>query len=157
MARETWVQSQVESYQRLSIIRYGSRVKWSNRGKGVAPFPPPCCSSYRKGSLRVTLDYGRQHYFLLYLPLICTLWALLVWSVGFYGISTFVGHLTPFLCKEWVIFQTIQFSISMLLILLEPYQVLPLRARVDLGAMAIKGYSVFPKAPALLGPRHQIV
>ena len=42
MAWETWVQSQVESYQRLikwylmppcltlSIIRYGSRVKWSN-------------------------------------------------------------------------------------------------------------------------------
>ena len=48
MARETWVQSHVESYQRLkkwylmppcltlSIIRYGSRVKWSNPGKGVA-------------------------------------------------------------------------------------------------------------------------
>ena len=42
----------------LSIIRYGSRVKWSNPGKGVAPFPTPWCSSYRKGSLRVTLDYG---------------------------------------------------------------------------------------------------
>ena len=26
-----------------------------------------------------------------------------------------------------------------------PYQVLPLRARVDLGAMAMKGYSTFPK------------
>ena len=75
MARETWVQSQVESYQRLkkwylmppcltlSIIRHGSRVKWSNPGKGVAPFPTPWCSSYRKGSLRVTLDYGRQLYF----------------------------------------------------------------------------------------------
>ena len=74
MARETWVQSQVESYQRLkkwylmppclalSIIRYGSRVKWSNPGKGVSPFPPPWCSSYRKGSLRVTLDYGHQLY-----------------------------------------------------------------------------------------------
>ena len=76
MARETWVQSQVESYQRLkkwylmspcvtlSIIRYGSRVKWSNPGKGVALFPTPWCSSYRKGSLRVTLDYGRQLYLL---------------------------------------------------------------------------------------------
>ena len=65
MARETWVQSQVESYQRLkkwylmppcltlSVIRYGSRVKWSNPGKEVAP-------SYRKGSLWVTLDYGHQ-------------------------------------------------------------------------------------------------
>ena len=30
------------------------------------------------------------------------------------------------------------------------------RSRVDLGAMAIKGYSAFPKAPALLEPHHQI-
>ena len=44
----------------LSIIRYGSRVKWSNPGKGVAPSLTPWCSSYRKGSLRVTLDYGHQ-------------------------------------------------------------------------------------------------
>ena len=29
---------------------------------------------------------------------------------------------------------------------------LPLQARVDLGAMAMKGYSAFPKAPALLEP-----
>ena len=43
----------------LSIIRYGSRVKWSNPRNGVAPSPTPWCSSYRKGSLRVTLDYGR--------------------------------------------------------------------------------------------------
>ena len=38
-----------------------------------------------------------------------------------------------------------------------PYQVLPLQARVDLEAMAIKGYSAFPKTPALLEPHHQIV
>ena len=74
MAQETWVQSQLESYQilkkwylmpacyTLSIIRYGSRVKWSNPGKGVVPSPTPLWSSYRKGSLRVTLDYGRQIY-----------------------------------------------------------------------------------------------
>ena len=54
------VQSQVESYQRLkkwylmppcltlSIIRYGSRVKWSNPGKGVAPSPTPWCSKLSK-------------------------------------------------------------------------------------------------------------
>ena len=66
--RETRIQSQVESYQRLkkwylmppcltlSIIRYGSRVKWSNLGKGVAPFPTPQYSSYRKGSLQATFD-----------------------------------------------------------------------------------------------------
>ena len=34
---------------------------------------------------------------------------------------------------------------------------LPLRARVDLGAMAIKGYSALPKAPESLEPRHEIV
>ena len=39
-----------------------SRVMWSNPGKGVAPSPTPWCSSYRKGILRVTLDYGRQLY-----------------------------------------------------------------------------------------------
>ena len=49
----------------LSIIRYGSRVKWRNPGKGVASSPTPWCSSYRKRCLRVTLDYGRQLYFLL--------------------------------------------------------------------------------------------
>ena len=42
-----------------------SRVKWSNPGKGVAPSPTPWCSSYRKGSLQGTLDYGRQLYLLL--------------------------------------------------------------------------------------------
>ena len=45
----------------LSIIRYVSRVKWNNPGKGVAPSPRPQCSSYRKGSLRVNLDFGHQH------------------------------------------------------------------------------------------------
>ena len=36
----------------LSIKRYGPRVKWSNPGKGVAPFPTPRCSYYWKGSPR---------------------------------------------------------------------------------------------------------
>ena len=44
-----------------------SRVKWSNLGKRVMPSPTPWCSSYRKGILQVTLDYGRQLY-LLYCP-----------------------------------------------------------------------------------------
>ena len=34
---------------------------------------------------------------------------------------------------------------------------LPPRDRVSLKVMAIKGYSPFPKAPALLEPHHQIV
>ena len=33
---------------------------------------------------------------------------------------------------------------------------LTLRVRVDLEAMAMKGYSAFPKAPALLELHHQI-
>ena len=37
------------------------------------------------------------------------------------------------------------------------YQVLPIWARVDLAAMAIKGYSAFPKAPGLLEPYRQVV
>ena len=76
MAWETWVQSQIESYQRLkkwylmppcltlSIIRYISRVKWVNPGKGVVPSPTLWCCSYRKGSLRVTHDYSCQLYLL---------------------------------------------------------------------------------------------
>ncbi len=71
IVRETGVQSQVESYQRLkqwylitpclilSNIRYVSRVKWSNPGKGVVPFPTPWFSSYQKVSFQVDLDYGR--------------------------------------------------------------------------------------------------
>ena len=69
MVREIGVQSQVASYQRLekwylippcltlSNIRYVSRVKWSNPGKGVVPSPTLRCSSYWKGSLLVALDY----------------------------------------------------------------------------------------------------
>ena len=59
------IQSQVASYQRLlkwylippcltlSNIRYVSRVKWSNSGKGVVSSSTPQCSSYWKGSLHV--------------------------------------------------------------------------------------------------------
>ena len=76
MVQETRVQSQVESYQRLkkwylmlpclthSFIKYVSRVKWSNPGKGVVPFPTPRCSSYWKKSLRSPLTKGRQLYLL---------------------------------------------------------------------------------------------
>ena len=73
MVRETWVRSQVASYQRLlkwysispwltlSNIRCVSRVKWKNPRKGVAPSPTPGCSSYWKESLLVALDYDRQN------------------------------------------------------------------------------------------------
>ena len=51
-----------------------------------------------------------------------------------------------------------QFYFSLVLFdpLIGLFQVPPLRARVDLGAIAIKGYSVFLKAPALTEPHHQI-
>ena len=52
----------------LSNIRYISRVKWSNPGKGVAPSPSSQCSSYWKGSLLVVL------YFLLTCPMLVTDW-----------------------------------------------------------------------------------
>ena len=38
-----------------------------------------------------------------------------------------------------------------------PYQGLPPWARVDLRSMATKWGSVFPKAPPLMGPHHQIL
>ena len=47
----------------LIVGRYGSRVKWSNPGNRVTP-PTLWYSSYWKGSLRVTFDYGCQLYFL---------------------------------------------------------------------------------------------
>ena len=68
MVLEAEVQSQVESYQRLkkwylmppcltlSIIRYESRVKWHNPGKGVAPSPTPQCNSFENEALRSPLN-----------------------------------------------------------------------------------------------------
>ena len=46
-------------------VRIKGKVKQSR--EGVAPSPTYWCSSYRKGSLRVTLDYGRQLYFTIYI------------------------------------------------------------------------------------------
>ena len=46
----------------FSIIRYGSRIKWSNQRKRVAPSPTPWRSSCWKGSRRVALAYGLQLY-----------------------------------------------------------------------------------------------
>ena len=70
-------------------------------------------------------------------------------------------YFKPIQFSQKVLIQTIQFCISMQLVLFNPwigpYQVLPFRAKVDLGAMAMKGLSAFPKAPASLEPHHQIV
>ena len=50
----------------LNTQHYKVRImgKVKNPGKGVAPSPTLWCSSYRKGSLWVTLDNGRQLYFI---------------------------------------------------------------------------------------------
>ena len=58
MARvQIWAQSDYQS----SNYSYLSEVT----REGVAPSPTHWCSSYRKGSLWVTLDYGRQLTYLL--------------------------------------------------------------------------------------------
>ena len=48
----------------LNTLHYKVRIKGKveQSREGVAPSPTHWCSSYRKGSLRVTLDYGRQLY-----------------------------------------------------------------------------------------------
>ena len=46
-----------------STISCIPRIMWSNLGKGIAPSPTPWCSSYWKGSFRVSLDYGHQRYY----------------------------------------------------------------------------------------------
>ena len=59
-----------------------------------------------------------------------------------------------------ILFQAIQFSISTQFVSIWPIdrtQVLPLRDRVNLGVISMKGCSVFPKASALQESHHQIV
>ena len=67
MVWETGVQSQIKSYQRLkkwylvppclilSIIRYASRVKWSNPGKGITPSQHLGVVAIEKGAFRSPL------------------------------------------------------------------------------------------------------
>ena len=71
MIREIWVQSLIPPCSILTNIRYLSRIKWSNPGKGVVPSPTPWCSSYWKGSLLVAFDYGCWLYFYYLLLIIC--------------------------------------------------------------------------------------
>ena len=69
MARET--QKMALDASLLNTQHYKVRIKGKveQSWEGVAPSPTPWCSSYRKGSLQVTLDYGRQLYFYLHLYL----------------------------------------------------------------------------------------
>ena len=62
--------------------------------------------------------------------------------------------------SQTVLIQTIPFNVNMqfyLTHICDRYQVLRLLARVDMGAMAMKGCSAFPKAPVSLEPHYQIV
>ena len=72
-----------------------------------------------------------------------------------------ISHLFTLLNVKTVLFQTIQFSISThFSSIWSIYRTLSCATtpdRVDLRAMAIKGYSAFPKVPALLEPHNQIV
>ena len=67
----------------------------------------------------------------------------------------------PFQTIQIFWFKTIQFRLSMQSVLfnwsIEPYQMQPFRVWVDMGVMAMKGCSAFPKAPASLEPHHQII
>ena len=112
MARETWVQSQVESYQRLkkwylmppyltlSIKGYRSRVKWSNPEKGVASSPTPWCSklSKREPSGHPRLWSPTLLFYLLIKPWMyfsSSFWYVLTISLSFLSFYTlaFVGFL----------------------------------------------------------------
>ena len=61
----------IHSCLTLSNIRYVSRIKWSNPGKGVAPSPKPRCSNYWKGSVLGALDYGHQLYYIYICVCVC--------------------------------------------------------------------------------------
>ena len=69
------------------------------------PFPTPQCSSYRKGSLQVTLNYGRQ----LYLLTISTQF-ISIWPIG----RTLFGEL----CKQNVLFSSLSVSAFMSLLMI---------------------------------------
>ena len=110
LVRDACVQSQVESYQRLkkwylmppclilSIIRYVSKIKWSNRGKGVAPSPTLWCSSYLKGILLVTLDYGPQLYFIYsYITYILCIFICIIY-VSFVNIYIYIFIYIMYIC-----------------------------------------------------------
>ena len=74
IVRETWVQFQVASYQRLKMVldtsllktqQYKVRIKGKVEQSWKRSSVLPRCSSYCKGSLLVAIDYGRQLYSLL--------------------------------------------------------------------------------------------
>ena len=87
----------------LLNIRYVSRVKWSNPGKGVAPSPIRWCSSYWKGSFLIALDYGRQLYLLILLcNILCAnFWIVVSSNTTFRSLNSPAFFKSPLLIWVW--------------------------------------------------------
>ena len=98
-------------------VRNKGKVEQSR--KGVAPSPTPWCSSYRKGNLRVTLDYGRQLYLLichktqpnqiqilLAKSITVLIWFNMIWKISLKDIANpymrIILSLKVGLTKEWL-------------------------------------------------------
>ena len=101
-------------YLTLSIIMYGSRVKWSNPWKGVAPSPTPRCSKLSKREpsghprlwsstlLFFVIDYYWKNYWKKFLENIymCNFWELIfilrptsvrIWHKAVFKVGTVAG------------------------------------------------------------------
>ena len=80
-------------------VRIKGKVEQSR--EGVAPSPTPWCSSYRKGSLRVTLDYGRQLYLLIYIYMcVCVCVCVCVYSFSL-SLTIYI-YIYMLLIKFWI-------------------------------------------------------
>ena len=63
---QKWGEKKNQNFRKnITNRKFFSKLLSNDTGKGVATSPTPWCSSYRKGSLRVTLDYGRLLYLLI--------------------------------------------------------------------------------------------
>ena len=99
-------------------VRIKGKVEQSR--EGVAPSPTPWCSSYRKGSLRVTLDYGRQLYFYIYLYYIFILYVYIYIHIIYsyfifmffiiYSYYIFILHI--FITIDWLVVLTGLFQVN---------------------------------------------
>ena len=80
----------------LRIIRYESRKKRSNSGKGIAPFSTTQCSSYWKRNLRVAFDYGQLTYLQIYIYIYIYIYIVRWVDCRHFGIINFVNALCLF-------------------------------------------------------------
>ena len=131
MVRETWVQSQVASYQihlkwylippclTLSNIMYVSTVKWSKPRKVIAPSPTPRCSSYWKGSLLVALDYGRQLFIIQNFQI--NIWILyIIWKKSKKNINEKNKKIVMKKHKRYHLSKSVRWSFNIVVVEIEP-------------------------------------